>query len=133
MPLSGWYSGSLINAMAQQVMSDPETALEVHAREELGVNPSSLGSPTWAAVASFVTFALGAVVPLVPFFFTSGNGAVVAAVVLAAIAAVCVGAALARFTGRSVLFSAVRQLLVMGIAAGITYGIGHAVGLSGVS
>jgi len=91
------------NAMADQVMSDPETALEVHAREELGVNPTSLGSPT-----------------------------VVAAVILAAIAAVCVGAALARFTGRSVLFSAVRQLLVMGVAAGITYGIGHAVGLTGV-
>ena len=120
------------NAMAQQVMSDPETALEVHAREELGVNPRSLGSPTWAAAASFVTFALGALVPLVPFFFTSGNGAVVAAIVLAAIAAICVGAALARFTGRSVLFSAVRQLLVMGVAAGVTYGIGHAVGLSGV-
>jgi vacuolar iron transporter family protein len=120
------------NAMAQQVMSDPETALEVHAREELGVNPRSLGSPTWAAVASFLTFALGAVVPLIPFFFSSGNGAVVAAVVLAAIAAVCVGAALARFTGRSVLFSAVRQLLVMGVAAGITYAIGHAVGLTGV-
>jgi VIT1/CCC1 family predicted Fe2+/Mn2+ transporter len=120
------------NAMAQQVMlSDPETALEVHAREEMGVNPSSLGSPVTAAVASFITFALGALVPLLPFFVSHGNGAVVAAMFLAAIAAVLVGAALAGFTGRSVLFSSVRQLLISTAAATVTYGVGHLVGLSG--
>ncbi len=120
------------NAMAQQVMSDPETALEVHAREELGVNPQSLGSPNAAALASCITFALGALVPLFPFFFAHGNGAVIAAVMLAAVAAVAVGAALARFTGRSVVFSAVRQLLISAAAASVTFGIGHVVGLSGV-
>jgi VIT1/CCC1 family predicted Fe2+/Mn2+ transporter len=119
------------NAMAAQVMTDPETALEVHAREELGVNPRALGSPNEAAGASFVTFALGALVPLLPFFFAHGNGAVLAAVILAAIAAVVVGAALARFTGRSVLFSSVRQLVISAAAAAVTYGIGHVVGLSG--
>jgi vacuolar iron transporter family protein len=121
------------DAMSRQVMSDPETALEVHAREEMGVNPSALGSPVSAAGASFVTFGLGALAPLLPFFFSRGNGAVLAAVALAAVAAVLVGGALARFTGRSVVFSATRQILICAAAAGVTYGIGHLVGLSGVS
>jgi VIT1/CCC1 family predicted Fe2+/Mn2+ transporter len=118
------------DSMAQQVMSDPDTALEVHAREEMGVDPSSLGSPARAAAASFVTFAAGALVPLLPFFWGQGTGALVTAIVLAAIAAVLVGAALARFTGRSVLFSAARQLFICGLAAGVTYAIGHLVGVS---
>jgi vacuolar iron transporter family protein len=119
------------NAMAKQVMSDPELALEVHAREELGVNPRSLGSPATAAGASFVTFALGALVPLLPFFFAHGTGAVIAAILMAAVAAVAVGAALAGFTGRSPVFSAVRQLVISAAAAAVTFGIGHVVGLSG--
>ena len=120
-------------AMAHQVMSDPETALEVHAREEMGINPASLGSPISAAVASFLTFALGALVPLLPFFWGRGNGAVVTAIAMAAVAAVLVGAALARFTGRSFVFSAVRQVLICAAAAAVTYGLGHVVGLSGVA
>jgi VIT1/CCC1 family predicted Fe2+/Mn2+ transporter len=119
------------DSMASQVMSDPDTALEVHAREEMGVDPSSLGSPAKAAGASFVTFGLGALVPLLPFFWGQGSGAVITAIVLAAIAAVLVGGALARFTGRSVLFSAARQLFICGLAASVTYGIGHLVGVSG--
>jgi VIT1/CCC1 family predicted Fe2+/Mn2+ transporter len=119
------------DAMARQVMSDPDTALEVHAREEMGVNPASLGSPVSAAGASFATFALGALVPLLPFFFSRGNGAVLAAIALAAVAAVLVGGALARFTGRSAVSSATRQILICAAAAGVTYGIGHLVGLSG--
>jgi VIT1/CCC1 family predicted Fe2+/Mn2+ transporter len=119
------------DSMARQVMSDPETALEVHAREEMGVDPSSLGSPVQAAAASFVTFGVGALVPLLPFFWGQGTGALVTAIVLAAIAAVLVGAALARFTGRSIIFSAVRQLLICTVAAGVTYAIGKAVGVSG--
>jgi len=121
------------DAMARQVMVDPETALEVHAREEMGVNPSSLGSPVSAAVASFITFAIGALLPLLPFFWTGGHGAELAAIAIAAVAAVLVGGALAKFTGRSVTFSAVRQLLICAAAAGVTYGVGHLVGLSGVS
>jgi len=119
------------DSMARQVMSDPETALEVHAREEMGVDPSSLGSPVKAAGASFVTFGIGALVPLVPFFWGHGSGAVILAIVLAAVAAVVVGGALARFTGRSVVFSAVRQVLICAAAAGVTFGIGHLVGVSG--
>lgn len=115
-------------AMADQVMADPDRALEVHAREEMGVDPGALGSPLQAAVSSFVTFALGALIPLIPWFVGRGGGAVVASVVLAALAAAAVGVALARFTGRGAAFSAARQLAIAAAAAGVTYGIGALVG-----
>jgi len=131
--LAAIYRGRGIDAqtadrVARQVMSDPETALEVHAREEMGVSPGSLGKPTAAASSSFVSFGLGALVPLLPWFVGHGGGAVLASIVLAAIGAIAVGGALARFTGRSVLRSGGRQLLIAAVAAGITYGIGAAIG-----
>jgi VIT1/CCC1 family predicted Fe2+/Mn2+ transporter len=114
--------------MASQVMADPDRALEVHAREEMGVNPGALGSPVKAAASSFATFAVGALVPLIPWFGGHGGGAVVASLVLAAVAAVIVGAALARFTGKGTVFSAARQLGIAATAAAVTYGIGALVG-----
>src|SRR5205814_8372244 len=87
--------------LASQMMRDPDLALETHAREELGIDPNALGAPIGAASSSFVSFALGAFAPLVPWFFGGGRAYVVASVVLGAVAAVVVGAALARFTGRS--------------------------------
>ena len=117
--------------MAGLMMRDPTMALETHAREELGVNPSSLGSPTQAALSSLVTCALGGLVPLMPWFFASGLTAVILTIVLAAILAVLIGVALAAFTGRSVASTVGRQLLVSGLAAGVTYGIGSLVGVSG--
>jgi VIT1/CCC1 family predicted Fe2+/Mn2+ transporter len=115
-------------AMATQVMADPDRALEVHAREEMGVNPDSLGSPTKAAGSSFLTFAIGALVPLIPWFAGHGGGAVVASLILAAVAAMGVGAALARFTGKSILFSGLRQLGIAAVASAVTYGVGALVG-----
>jgi VIT1/CCC1 family predicted Fe2+/Mn2+ transporter len=114
--------------MANEVMRDPELALETHAREEMGISLDRLGSPWQAALASFVTFALGAFVPLLPWLVGSGTGAVVGSVVLGAIAALVVGAVLARFTERPKLASALRQLAVTAVAAGVTYGVGKAVG-----
>src|SRR5690606_16590560 len=64
--------------LAEAMMADPELALETHAREELGIDPADLGSPLAAALSSFVAFALGAIVPLVPWFFGGGNAAFVA-------------------------------------------------------
>src|SRR3954451_270205 len=116
--------------LASQMMRDPEVALETHAREELGIDPNALGSPIRAAASSFVSFAIGALVPLLPWFFGGGRAYVVASVVLGALGAVAVGAALARFTGRSVVWSAGRQLLLSAVAAAITYGIGSAVGVT---
>src|SRR4051812_18859895 len=116
--------------LASQMMRDPDIALETHAREELGINPNSLGAPLGAAVSSFFAFALGAVIPLVPWLFGSGTAATLISLGSAAVAATAVGAVLARFTGRSRFYSALRQLLFAVIPAVITFGIGKAVGVS---
>src|SRR5262249_47191022 len=72
--------------LAEDIMRDPDLALETHAREELGIDPKQLGSPEGAAVSSFLSFAVGALVPLLPWFFGSGTAAVVASVVLGLVA-----------------------------------------------
>ncbi len=118
--------------MAQDIMADPDRALETHAREELGINPNSLGSPYGAALSSLLAFALGALLPLLPWFFAQGDAAVVASIVFAALGAVAIGVSLARFTGRSPVRSAARQLGIAVVAAGITFLIGRVVGV-GVS
>ncbi|MDA8392422.1 MAG: VIT1/CCC1 transporter family protein [Actinomycetota bacterium] len=115
--------------LAETMMRDPETALETHAREELGLDPDSLGSPRSAAMSSLAAFALGAVLPLLPWFFTSGTPAILASVVLGAGTALAIGLALAAFTGRSPLRSALRQLVVSAVAAGITFGVGSLIGM----
>ena len=116
--------------LADVMMRSPELALQTHAREELGIDPDAIGSPWKAAIASFLTFALGAFIPLVPWLLTSGSTAVLASIVLGVIAALAIGGLLGRFTGRSILRSAFRQLLVAACAAGVTYGIGHLIGSS---
>ena len=118
--------------MANEVMQDPDLALETHAREELGISTKTIGSPWQAAAASFLTFAIGAFIPLLPWLIGSGTGAIVASVVLGGVAALAVGAVLAQFTERSVVGSALRQLAVTAVAAGVTFGVGRAIG-SGVS
>jgi VIT1/CCC1 family predicted Fe2+/Mn2+ transporter len=114
--------------MANQVMRDPDLALETHAREEMGISIGRLGSPWQAAFASFVTFALGAFIPLFPWLLGSGTAAIVGSIVLGAAAALVVGVVLASFTERSKLQSALRQLAVTAVAAGVTYGVGKAIG-----
>jgi VIT1/CCC1 family predicted Fe2+/Mn2+ transporter len=115
--------------LAAEMMSDPELALETHAREELGIDPKALGSPVGAAVSSFVAFCAGALLPLLPWFFMSGTAAVVASIVLGALGAIAVGVALSRFTGRSALVSAARQLLIATVAASVTIAVGRIVGV----
>jgi vacuolar iron transporter family protein len=118
--------------LADEMMRTPELALETHAREELGINPSALGSPLQAAGSSFVAFALGALLPLIPWLGWAGPGATLASVVIAAVASIGVGIALAIFTRRSLWRTALRQLVISALAAGATYGIGHAVGVSAI-
>jgi VIT1/CCC1 family predicted Fe2+/Mn2+ transporter len=120
------------NQLAAALSADPDLALQTHAREELGIDPDSLGEPVKAAASSFVTFSLGASIPLVPYFFATGTAALVAAVVLGVVAALAVGAFLATFTGRPMVISAGRQLLFSAVPAAITYAIGSAVGVSGI-
>ena len=116
--------------VAAEIMSDPDVALDVHAREELGVDPNQLGSPLAAAMASFWAFAIGAFVPLVPWLVGSGTGAVWASAGLGVGAAATVGGLLARLTERSVVRTVVRQILVAGGACLTTYFIGGLLGAS---
>ena len=134
--LAGIYRSRGVDAavadeVAAQLSADPETAPETHAREELGIDPGELGSPWRAAASSFAAFTVGAVIPLVPWLVGRGTGAVVASVILGVVAAVLVGALLAGFTGRSVVASSLRQLGVAILAAGITFAVGAALGVSG--
>jgi len=117
--------------LSTKMMRDPEVALETHAREELGINPANTGNPLQAAVSSFVMFAAGALVPLLPWFFTHGTPAILWTVALGAVSAFSVGAALAHFTKRPWLWSATRQLLISVVAASVTFAIGHVIGASG--
>lgn len=123
---------ALARDLVEEVMRDPELALETHAREELGINPGELGSPALAALSSFVMFALGALVPLVPWLVTRGGPAIIGSVVAGAVASLVIGGLLGLLTGRSTWRSAMRQLGVAAVAAAVTYGIGRAVGVSGI-
>ena len=117
-------------ALATEMMRTPELALETHAREELGIDPTELGSPVGAAASSFLTFTVGAALPLAPWFLTSGLAGVVASLIVAAVAAFVIGVVLAHFTGRSRLRSGTRQLAVAMLAAGVTYWVGTLFGVS---
>jgi vacuolar iron transporter family protein len=114
--------------MAGELMRTPELALQTHAREELGVNPDALGSATQAAAASALSFSVGAMMPLLPWFVTQGAAAVAASLILAALASLCIGFVLARYTGRSMAKTILRQLAVTVAAAGVTFFVGKAVG-----
>lgn len=115
--------------LATAMMSDPDLALDTHAREELGIDPNSLGRPVAASVSSFLSFAVGALVPLLPWFMGTGTAAIVATVALGVITSLLVGGALARFTGRPLARSAGRQLLVSAVPAAFTYVLGSVVGV----
>ncbi len=119
-------------AMADRLMASPESALDTMVREELGLDPGELGSPWGAAIGSFVAFALGALVPVIPFFFGASASLpfVVASGVLSAIAVFGVGAALSLFTGRNALASGLRQLGIAAAAAALTFGLGRVIGVS---
>ncbi|HAM03670.1 MAG TPA: hypothetical protein DCQ30_15810 [Acidimicrobiaceae bacterium] len=120
----------LARQLAEEMMRTPELALETHAREELGINPSSLGVPVQAAGASFATFGLGALLPLIPWLFATGTAAAVSSVIIGGVAALAVGAALALFTERAWWLSSLRQLAFTAVPAAITFGIGQAIGVA---
>ncbi|KOG53122.1 membrane protein [Streptomyces griseoflavus] len=112
----------LARQVAEQLSKDPEQALEIHAREELGIDPSDLPSPTVAAVSSFGSFALGALLPVLPYLL--GASQLWPAVLLALVGLFGCGAVVARVTARSWWFSGLRQLALGGAAAGVTYVLG---------
>ncbi|MEU6170729.1 VIT1/CCC1 transporter family protein [Streptantibioticus parmotrematis] len=108
--------------VARQLSADPEQALEIHAREELGIDPTDLPSPLVAAVSSFGSFAVGALVPVLPYLL--GATRLWPALILALLGLFACGAVVARVTARSWWFSGLRQLVLGGAAAGITFLLG---------
>jgi vacuolar iron transporter family protein len=116
-------------ALADRLISSPEQALDTLAREELGIDPEELGgSATVAAATSFVLFALGAVIPILPFVFLDGTAAAVASAALSALALFGIGALITLVTGRGVLVSGLRQVGIGAAAAALTFGVGALIG-----
>jgi VIT1/CCC1 family predicted Fe2+/Mn2+ transporter len=116
--------------IADRLMADREVALDTLAREELGLDPEALGSPWSAALSSLIAFAVGAFVVVVPYLFGGGRAAFITAVALFLVALVAVGAGIGVLNGRSAVRSAVRQVLAGGLAALVTFAVGHVIGVS---
>ena len=119
-------SAATARTAAAEISAHPDKALAVHAFEELGVNPAELPSPYVAAGASLAAFAVGAIIPLLPYAL--GADSLWLALALAAVAAIVGGGMVARLTARPFWRGALRQLVLGAVAAGITYLIGLAVG-----
>jgi VIT1/CCC1 family predicted Fe2+/Mn2+ transporter len=117
--------------MAAEIMLNKTHAHEVLVKEELGINPEELkGSAMEAAIYSFILFAIGAVIPVIPFFFTTGITAIAISVSCSAIGLFLIGSAITLFTGKSIWFSGMRQVIFGLLAAAITFGIGKLIGVS---
>jgi VIT1/CCC1 family predicted Fe2+/Mn2+ transporter len=116
--------------LANAMIADPERGLDALAREELGLNPDELGSPRGAAIFSFLSFAAGALIPLLPFLIAGGNTALIASIAASAVALFLVGATLSLFTGRHAWRGGVRMLGIGAAAGALTYAIGSVLGVS---
>ncbi|WP_424534581.1 VIT1/CCC1 transporter family protein [Sphaerisporangium viridialbum] len=116
--------------VARQISRDPVQALEVHTREELGVDPGDLPSPRLAALSSFLSFSVGAIVPLVPYLF--GAEVLWFSAIVSMIALFVAGAVVSRVTARSWWFSGLRQLTVGAVAGALTFGLGTLLGAGGL-
>jgi len=116
-------SPNLAEAVVRQISADSERAVATHVREELGIDPDDLPSPRTAAAASFAAFTVGALIPLSPFLL--GYSALKPALVIAGVAAVAGGAAVAKLTGRSLLMGGLRQFTAAFLATGMAFVIGH--------
>ncbi|MBE0620685.1 MAG: VIT1/CCC1 transporter family protein [Burkholderiales bacterium] len=116
--------------LAKAIIADPAQALDTLAREELGLNPEELGSPWGAAIFSFLSFAAGAFVPLLPFLALAGTRALPVSIGITALALFAVGAAISLFTGRNALRDGLRMLAIGAAAGGLTYAIGTLFGVS---
>ena len=124
-------SESEAQSVADRLLAQGEAAIDTMAREELGIDPDELGGSAWvAAGSSFVLFAIGAIVPVVPFFFLTGTLAVVVSLLFSGVALCLIGVGTSLFTGRGIVYSALRQLLIGYAAAAITYGVGALIGVS---
>ena len=120
----------LARQVAEQLSKDPDKVWRIHAREELGVDPDDLPSPWTAAIASFLSFTVGALLPLLPYLF--GASSLLVSLVLSVLGLFGAGAFTSRFTNRGWLYSGVRQLALGAFAAAVTFAIGNVVGTTGL-
>jgi vacuolar iron transporter family protein len=132
--LAGYFRGygadpETASRMAAAVSADPGTALRVHTREELGVDPDERPSPVVAGVASLLAFSLGALVPLLPYLV--GLADLAATLVLTGVALAVGGMVVGRLTGRPLLRSGLRQVLLGSLAIGVTFAVGSLIGSHG--
>ena len=117
--------------IASKVMENRDTALDTLVREELGIDPNELGGNAWSAAGvSLLLFALGAIFPLLPYFWLSGSTAIAFSAALSLVGLGAVGMVTALFNGRSFAYSAIRQIVFGGLAAAITFGVGTLFGAS---
>jgi VIT1/CCC1 family predicted Fe2+/Mn2+ transporter len=121
---------ALAAEVARQISRDPEQALEIHAQNELGVEPGDLPSPKVAAVSSFLAFSVGAALPLLPYLF--GVVSLWVSAVVSCVALFTAGVIVSTVTARSWWYSGIRQLVVGAVAAALTFALGNAIGASGL-
>lgn len=113
---------------AAQILKDPEKGLDTLVREELGLDPGDLGSPLAAAGSSFVMFAIGAFIPLLPFLVSGGTTAIAASIASAVVVLATVGGLIGALSGTSAWRSSARMVGLAAVAAGATYGLGRLFG-----
>jgi VIT1/CCC1 family predicted Fe2+/Mn2+ transporter len=116
--------------LARRIIANPSIAIDTLAREELGLDPSELGSPWMAAVSSFLAFVMGALVPVIPYLFTSGTSAWGASVLFSCLALFAVGAVISVFTAAGPILSGLRMLVIGLLASAVTFGVGRLLGVS---
>jgi VIT1/CCC1 family predicted Fe2+/Mn2+ transporter len=116
--------------LAEQILANPDTAIDTLAREELGLDPTALGSPGIAAMSSFIAFATGAAIPVIPYFALNSEIAFFVSAVVCGVSLFTVGAIISIFTGRNLVFSGARMLGIGALAAALTYIIGRLLGVS---
>lgn len=118
-------------AMAEAAFTDKKTAKSLLIKEELGLNPNELRSSAWeAALTSFFLFITGAIIPVIPFFFSGGSRAIITSVMISTAALFVIGSAITLITGKSFIRSGLRQVIIGLLAAAITYGIGKLIGVT---
>jgi VIT1/CCC1 family predicted Fe2+/Mn2+ transporter len=115
---------------AKDIARNDDDFINIYAAQVIGMNKDELGSPWMAAGSSFVLFALGAFVPLLPWFFGGGMVSIVTSIVATSLAGLIVGAYIARSSGKNITYGAIRQLLIILGSSLVTYGIGYLFGVS---
>ena len=123
------FSTEEASAIAHRLFQDPEHALDTLVREELGLDPDELGNPWRAALGSFLAFAAGAIVPVLPFLFGGGTAVYAASIILSVTAMFAVGGAVSLLTGKSFIRAGLRQVVVGVTAAGVTFLVGRLIGV----